>query len=357
MKAIKTTVSPKDERGNDPNDWRNDPSYLDKLEPAQIQRGLAWLDAFKLNDREASELVDPEWVYPDLVIRGHVVAIPAPPNGGKTTILAWVCGQIASDYRVIYVNADISGTDAKAMFEQSKRHGWELLTPDFKLGRSMDDVVTNLEQMNLINEDYSSIVFVFDTLKKMTNVIHKADVRKLFKTLRGLSAKGASIVLLAHTNKYPDADGNPVYEGTGDLRADVDDLIYFVPKKNPDGSMTVSTMPDKVRGTFKPLTFYISPSREVTQSREYVDVEATRQVERQREMDETIIEAIIEAIRGGKVKQSEIVAHCKDGYSIGWRNVDRVLKRYSRKPLKLWRREKAFQRNAWNYFLEESGHE
>ena len=45
-------------------------------------------------------------------------------------------------------------------------------------------------------------------------------------------------------------NGKPIYEGTGDLRSDVDELIYFIPEKHEDGSMTVSTDPDKTRGKF-----------------------------------------------------------------------------------------------------------
>ncbi len=55
-------------------------------------------------------------------------------------------------------------------------------------------------------------------------------------------------MLLAHANKHRDAEGDLIYEGTGDLRADVDELIYL--EKQYDevaGISTISTYPDKVR--------------------------------------------------------------------------------------------------------------
>lgn len=313
---------------------------------------VSWVNQFTLSDEEVSMIADPLFVFPDLLIQGHVSVFPAPPNGGKTTLFTWVAGVISCDYKVFYVNADISGGDAKALQKEANEKGFTLLLPDMKSGLSMNDVVDNLEQMNQRAADYSDYVFIFDTLKKMTDVINKGKAKALYKTLRGLSAKGMTIVLLAHTNKYNDADGKPIYEGTGDLRADVDELIYLIPQKHDDGSMTISTDPDKVRGAFKPLTFNVTSDRKVSQSKEFVNVLELNKMSRQRENDESAIQAILEAIQSGKLKQTEIIEHCK-GLSIGWRTAQKVLDRYSSPPVKLWRCEKAFQNNARQYFIEE----
>ncbi|MDT8311887.1 MAG: hypothetical protein RQ732_10610, partial [Methylophaga sp.] len=292
----------------------------------------------------------PKWVYPNLIIQGHVAVYPAPPNGGKTTIFAWIAGQIANEYQVFYVNADISGGDSKDMQAQANEKGFKLLLPDMKAGLSMTDVVDNLEAMNALDNNYSSHVFIFDTLKKMTNVIQKDRAKNLYKTLRGLSAKGMTIILLAHTNKYNDADGVPIYEGTGDLRSDVDEMIYLIPKKNDDGSMTVSTKPDKVRGSFKPLTFNISSDRRVSLADEFVDVIDAMRYEHLVEEDEPIIQAIHEAIDNQKVNQTEIVSYCKSIGIAGTRKTTKVLERYSLPPIKLWNKQKAFENNAIQYF-------
>lgn len=349
MATIKQVTLPRDDRGNDPNDLRDDEHFLERLKPAaKMKPNMNWVNGFVLSEEEADMIADPEWIYPNLIIQGHVIAVPAPPNGGKTTIFTWIAGQISRDWQVLYVNADVSGGDAKSMITDAKANGYEMLLPDMKVGRSMEDVVRQLEEMNMVDADYSRIVFMFDTLKKMTDVINKSKSKQLLKTLRGLSAKGMTIVLLAHTNKYNDADGKPIYEGTGDLRADVDELIYLIPKKNEDGSMTVSTDPDKIRGAFQPITFTITADRQVTPCAEFVDVAAVKQADQQREKDETIIEAIREAILAGKYKQTEIVQHCKETYNIGWRTVNAVLSRYKNQ---LWKRDKSFQNNAWMYHL------
>ena len=323
----------------------------DKTKP-----NLSWTDSFTLTDEEADMIAEPKWVYPNLIIQSHIMVFPAPPNGGKTTLFIWIAGKITKDYQVYYVNADIASADAKSLIAESKEKGFTLLLPDMKAGLSMNDVVSNLETMNERNDDYSNCVFIFDTLKKMTDVINKSSSKKLYKTLRGLSAKGMTIILLAHTNKY-EHDGDPIFEGTGDLRADVDEMIYLTQKENNDGSMTISTKPDKVRGVFEPMTFNVSPKpdREVSLSDKFVDVVKIEQQQNKLKKDELPIQAITEAITAGKFKQIEITTYCKElKTGIGVNTIRRVLNDYSYPPIKLWTCEKAFQNNAKQYFLIDS---
>lgn len=133
-------------------------------------------------------------------------------------------------------------------------------------------------------------------------------------------------------------------------------MIYLIPKKNEDGSMSVSTEPDKVRGTFKPLTFNISPGRQVSLADEFIDVIQANQLQRQFEADENIIQTIKELIGQEKFTQTEIISQCKILGVGGRRQVEKVLNRYSRQPTKLWHREKAFKNNAIQYQMAESAH-
>ena len=356
MTTVKRAILPRDEKGNDPNDHRDDPEFVNKLN-GKRRPDLKWISDFILTDLEVSELTLPKWTYENLIIQGHLVAIVAPPGGGKTTIFHnHVAGEIASDYEVIYVNADVGSGDIKILQETAKQKGFRLLLPDMKAGLSMDDVVKQVIAMNEVNADYSEQVFIFDTLKKMTDVINKSRAKELYKTLRGLTAKGMTIILLAHTNKYADADGNPIYEGTADLRSDVDDLIYLIPKKNDDGSMTVSTDPlsatAKRRGNHQPITFTITADRQVFRASDYVDTASYVRAERQREDDATVIEAITEAIQAGNNRQTGIVDYCREHHSgIGRRTVEKVLRRYTSQENRIWKRQRAFKDNAWIYEL------
>lgn len=352
MGRIVEYTQPHGPSGNDAADYINDPSWLERNEAAmqEAQSGLGWAEGFTVSRQEAEEYEHPDWLYQNLIIGGHVIAIPAPPNGGKTTIFMHVAGVLAErGCKVYYVNGDVGQSDAKAMVETAEEKGFHLLLPDMKPGLSMQDVVANLENMNEAGGNFSEVVFIFDTLKKMTDVINKSKAKDLYKLLRSLSAKGMTIVLLSHTNKYMGEDGRPIYEGTGDLRADVDELIYFIPHKNDDGSMTVSTEPDKVRGKFEPITFDIDPDRTVTQRDDFVDVVSMEKARKQREDDNPVIELITEAIRAENFTEAKILKHVKDsGAGIGWRKVKGVLSRYTGE---LWRCERAFKDNAKRFSL------
>ncbi len=325
-----------------------------KKDPPEPSQKLDWVSGFSISMSEAEAMSNSDFLFPNLIIRGHVGAYPAEPGAGKTTIFRKVAGEMAADgMQVFYVNADTSGGDAKEMVEHAQENNYTMLLPDLA-GRSMDEIVSNLAMMNEIKADYSDMVFIFDTLKKMTDVINKSRSKELYKLFRGLSGKGMTIILLAHTNKYKDADGKPIYEGTGDLRSDVDELIYLIPKKNDDGSMTVSTLPDKTRGKFEPITFEISADREVALQEKFIDVLTIRQMDAQREHDQVSIEAITESINNGSYKHVQIRDYCKANHNLGWRTVESALKRYSQMPNRLWRREKGFQHNAWVYYLNNS---
>jgi len=297
---------------------------------------FSWTEKYTVSKQEASKYDKPNWLYENLVISGHVIAIPAPANGGKTTIFMFVAGEMAKKgMEVYYVNADIGQSDAGYMIDYANKHKFTLLLPDMKEGLSMDDVVNNLKNMNKQSGDFSGSVFIFDTLKKMTEVIIKNKSKELYKLLRGLSAKGMTIILLSHTNKYKDADGNPIYEGTGDLRTDVDELIYLKPKHHDDGGMTVSTLPDKKRGKFIPITFEIDPDRNVKQSKQFIDVASLQERAARLEKDLPIIEIIIEAINNNKTKQAEIIEYCHER-DTPKRRVLSILKEYSSGEEQKW---------------------
>jgi archaellum biogenesis ATPase FlaH len=222
------------------------------LQPLDPRNPLQWTEAFQLTKDEADAIADPEWIEPGLIVKGRFIVIASEPNGGKTTVFMHLAGAWAKQgYTVIYVNADVSAADAEAMIALAESCGFQLLLPDMKVGLSMADVVRYLEEMANTGRDFSRVIMIFDTLKKMTDVINKNAAKATYRVLRSLSAKGMTVICLAHTNKYRDQDGMPIYEGTGDLRADTDELVYLIPQKHEDGSMTVSTRPDKVRAALK----------------------------------------------------------------------------------------------------------
>lgn len=319
-------------------------------QPKPAADPLAFLSRFQMTKEQAEEISDPTWVEPGLVADGHIVAVVAKPNGGKITILFHLaCKWAADPHRtVVFVHADTNPSDAKRMLQIAQRHGVNYLTPDFMLGQSMRNVVEELQQLAQTDVDLTGHVWLFDTLKKMTNVIQKEGLRNLLGLMRKLCMKGMTCVLLAHTNKYKNADGEYQYEGTGDLEADVDELIYFEPQENPDGSLIVSTRCVKRRAEIQPMTWDIARDRTVTTRSEYVDVAAQALQAAQREKDAPVIEAVTDALVSGPKKQTEIIEHCR-GFHQTEKRVRAVLRAYSGE---LWSAEKLFERNAWRYTLK-----
>jgi hypothetical protein len=346
MTRIVTRTLPHTEAGNDPNDRRDDPTYLTCAESADL---VSWTEDFTVSDSEIAQLRSPEWIVENLVIRGHLLIIAAEPNGGKTTIFAHLSDEIVeAGYRVFYVNADIAGSDAARFLEMARAGGWTPLLPDLKPGLSMTDVVENLRVMNDAGGDMNDMVFIFDTLKKMADVIVKKQLRELLSLFRSLTAKGMTIICLAHTNKYKDQEGRPIFEGTGDIRADADELIYMIPHKHPDGAMTVSTEPDKVRGDFKPITFRITADRKVERVADYIDTAAERALDERYKNDVPDIRVILDAIEAGNVKQTEIIEFCK-GHRIGKRSALRILREYEEGPRQQWKSQRGLERNTVRY--------
>jgi hypothetical protein len=310
-----------------------------------------WMDDFTMSIEEASELSDPEFIIDGLIVAGHLIVVAAEPNGGKTTIFfSLSADMVKSGYQVIYINSDVSAGDAKEFVEIAHEKGIKLLLPDMKIGGSMEVIVSNLIAMNNAAVDLSGHVFVFDTLKKMCDVINKRAAKSLLGLLRSMTAKGATIILLSHTNKYKDVDGRPIYEGTGDLRSDVDELIYLIPEKQLDGSMTVSTEPDKTRAQIERMTFRISADRQVTRMEHFEDVAQRKALRKRMDVDQEAIERITEAIEANRIKQCDIIEFCAE-HGVSKRKVVACLKHYAGGETPLWKFERGLERNTKFYHL------
>lgn len=291
---------------------------------------MDWTSEYELSTAEVDAIAEPEWIIENLIISGHLTLIPAEPNGGKTTIMFHLSGEmVKKGYDVYYVNADISGGDAKPMVSLAKTNGFTLMLPDMKVNKSMDTVMLKLMVMANDDKRYDHVVFIFDTLKKMLNVISKKAAKGFFELFRTLSAKGMTIILLAHTNKYKDDEGNPIYEGTGDMRSDVDELIYLIPQRHDDKSMTVTTNPDKKRGVFEVISFHIDPNRNVTLLNKPVNTSQANQIANELKQDQAAITAINQAISNGSTIQKDIIAYCLQHATVGERAIRKTLVKYT----------------------------
>lgn len=325
---------------------------LAKQKKPSANSSLEWLKQFEMTEEEVAAINDPAWAIPGLIAEGHVVAIAGEPGSGKTTICFDLCKRLASSYEVVYVHADTNPSDAKDYFLQARSADIRYLTPDMKVGLSMADVVVHLKKLAASDAELSGHFWIFDTLKKMADMIQKKDLKDVLQLMRKLSNRGMTVVLLCHTNKNKDAKGQSIFEGTGDLKSDVDELIYFDPLKNSDGTLLVTTRPDKVRADIRPMTFEIHQNRSVSHKEEAVNVAALVANAERKAKDEPVIEQITAAIKSRETKQADIISYCNAKAGLGEHRVRSTLKRYSEPgPMQLWKVTKLLTNNTHVYSL------
>ena len=265
----------------------------------------------KVSMDEAKRFIKPEWLYPDLFVEGHIVVIPAEPNGGKTTIVWSICPSlVAKGYSVWYINSDISSSDVQPMIAQSEDHGINLILPDMSGSDGMTEATRQLKKIAASKVSLKGKVFIVDTLKKAGTPNDKVEMAGFFKLCRRLTAMGATMILLAHTLKYYGEDGLPQYEGVGDIKADCDDLIYLIPQPQPDGTVIVSTHIGKSRAYFTPISFRINTDRSVDRLEEYYDLRAEKEVQAAFAKDREnvkLIHRLLEQEHDGQLNQSDIL--------------------------------------------------
>ena len=290
------------------------------------------LNGFSTTEELMKEIADVQFCWMNLLVQGHMTVICSKGNGGKTTIMVRACEEmVKSGYEIFYVNADASADQLKQYHAHATKHGYSLLAPDLHLGKSAEDVFNLLTEMSKAHENYSGTVLILDTMKKFVALMNKSLIGRFNSILRALTAKGMTIICLAHTNKHDDKDGKPVFEGTGDVRNDFDELIYLIPVKNEDGSLIVSTDVDKIRASgVKNYTFDISPDRRVTVRDRYEDTLNLHQIQAGMERDSKTIDFVFDSIKADSKSIQEIQAEAKtQGIGISKDTIRRVVTSYS----------------------------
>jgi len=275
-------------------------------------------------------IADAKFAWRQLIPQGHMVVICSKANGGKTTLMVHIAGEMSqAGYRVMYINADASASDIKDYKYHAMEYGYTLINPDLTNGTA-DQVTEELRQIAIVEGDFSKVVIVLDTLKKFGDMMNKSKSKQFNSLLRTLTTKGITVICLAHTNKHDDKEGKPIFEGTGDLRNDFDELIYLIPVRNPDGTTTVSTLKDKTRADIRDESFIITADREVKLLDHHVNTLAINEWQKNLADDQAVIKFILEhisPISKTTTELREIAIERNIKYSRT--RLDAVLRRYS----------------------------
>ena len=187
---------------------------------------IAALSQFFVTDEQVRAMKQTRLIWRDLIAMSHLAVWSAPGNGGKTSLATFAAGELADEFSVLYFQEDASAGDLPALHQHAASHGYQLLNSTLA-DASPEDQIKVLQQLIQGGADLGGFVLFFDTLKKYTDLMSKGGTRAFFKLMRGLTQRGATVVLLGHTNKHKGTDGKLIFEGVGDVRNDVDELLYI----------------------------------------------------------------------------------------------------------------------------------
>ena len=309
---------------------------VDFEEPAEIADPDELLSLFEVRREYVENLGKEQFLYPNLIIRQHIVTIIGMSGSGKTTFVYYEVARLLAKMglKVWYIDADSPASEHKRMKNFADTHGFRFLNPDVNVGTSVKKLLDMLKSLADKQSDLTDYVFFFDTLKKFADLMSKNSVKDFYVLARRLTKRGATIVLLGHANKYRDKSGNLIFEGVGDVKADGDDLIFLeaAPGVFDDG-IDVTTVVDitrgaKVRGIFEPFSFNISNSREISFHDKVIDVASP---DERRVPDLEILEAAREYLAEcvEPVATTQFVQYVADATGVGLKRVRELIIKHS----------------------------
>ena len=134
MSVIKTAILPKNETGNDPNDFRNDTGYLGGIKPQPT--GLARFSLNGASKEMRLKMLDDKFILGRVAIYGQMTVIYAKPNAGKTLLTTWLLGEAIKrgdikPHDIFYINADDTHKGLTEKTEIAERYGFLMIVPGY----------------------------------------------------------------------------------------------------------------------------------------------------------------------------------------------------------------------------------
>tara|TARA_R110000782_G_scaffold48146_1_gene105502 strand:+ start:3199 stop:5289 length:2091 start_codon:yes stop_codon:yes gene_type:complete len=217
-------------------------SVLNKLRDLSVTRRIVEMEKNLQND---------VYIFEGMALKGQITLFFAKPGTGKTLLFmhfiidSIIKGTIKNS-NLFYINADDSYKGLFTKGKMAEKHGFEMISPA-ESGISPGDILNMLDELSN-TDDASEIIIILDTLKKFTDLMNKKNQSDFYNVLRKLVAKNATVIIAGHTNKYPDEEGNLIYEGTSDTMNDID-CAYSINLMTPsEGDVVVEFRRVKSRG-------------------------------------------------------------------------------------------------------------
>lgn len=291
---------------------------------------LLALVRFFVTPEQVEQMQKTRMIYLDLIAHQHLAVWSAPAGDGKTTLAMEAAGSMARDgLRVLFLQEDASAGDLPDLYKHATENGYGLLNSTLA-NSAPEEQIDVLHRLVESEAPLGEFVFIFDTMKKFADLMSKGGTREFLRLMRSLTQRGATVILLGHTNKHKGPDGKLVFEGVGDVRNDVDELLYIeATEKDPAGMRTMTIKPDKARCAIKEATFQLDTStRELRLLDRVVDVSAVLREKRQREEDQALIDVVTNVLSAGGMNHTVLVDRAIKESGRSRATVDRVITRY-----------------------------
>lgn len=310
-----------------------------------------------VTDEQVQDMKATEFIWLQIIARSHLQAWVAPANGGKTTIARFAAGEMAHQHTVMFFQEDASAGDLPALHQHARDHGYALLNSTLA-GSSPEEQMQVLRALAKDGADLSNTVMFFDTLKKFTDLMSKGNTRGFFQLMRSLTQRGATVVLLGHTNKHRGVDGKPIFEGVGDVRNDVDELLYLdATEKDSGGMVTLTIRPDKVRCAVQETTFQLNTrTMEIRALDHVVNVSAMVEAKERFDDDRPLIASVRSALSSGGMNYTALLERVIEDTGRSRRTVTKLVDRYMatdpEEPKALWIETRLRTNNARHVSLK-----
>ncbi|VAW16157.1 hypothetical protein MNBD_BACTEROID05-33, partial [hydrothermal vent metagenome] len=242
---------------------KNNPHNTKKINKNKGETALQKLKALSVTDRVdemEKQLGSEEHIFDGLAVKGQLTLFFAKPNTGKTLLFFYLIVDaiekgLIKPKDVFYINADDDFRGVVKKGAIAKQYGFELINPA-EAGMSSTEVIEMLLDLANSPESKGKII-ILDTVKKFVNLMSKHEQSKFYSDMRILAINEMSVIMAGHANKYLDAEGELIYEGTADTLNDID-CVFSINMMSPIESdeMVIEFRRTKSRGDVaKKMTF------------------------------------------------------------------------------------------------------
>ena len=288
------------------------------------------------------QMLEDVFVLEGIALLGQNTVIYAGPNVGKTLIVLWLIIEAIkkgnfNPGNLMYINDDDTHKGLTQKLKLAEKYGFHMTASGYK-GFKAVHLTEMMSDYVRFNEARGKII-ILDTLKKFTDLMDKKTGSEFGNTTREFTAKGGTIISLAHVNKHKNAEGKSIKAGTSDI-ADDADCVYIGDVISNNFEKTIEFINDKNRGDIeRKVSFTYDPDEKdyfkLLDSVKRIDptkVDEIKSAEKDSEFfaeNLTVINYIKELIYSGVNSQKEIIKQVNDMQGVSRNRTLKVLNYYT----------------------------